>query len=448
MYKFTCIVFYIYLLTFTPTISQDDIYHIDDVNIDPALDEQLFKKQVFVPTSFLRPQYGVLFEHVGQLSQSLDTHYIVFGIPLPTYKDLLPVKVTEDYLCPSKAGIIHGFGSVTSLHSGIHATLTEACTIFNNLTQIMTKRLHYLHEQLFRKIHTTIPSLLPNPVVPMFDAPEKMDEHLQRFSNTTNKPKVKRSSPYFPKTHGSFVDKYHHIFYAEHYQEELPSDFKTLYAPESPVSNITLRQRSKRHIVSTILAGIRSGRVFKLFSGGNLFRKVFSGIRKVGGWIYKGLHNLFHHHKHAALTRATSIFSSLRTQARLTLGKLFKVSNFKNLHISLFSLANTLRKKFLHLGPTPAFQQYMEHLNESIHALNPMHISNQQLRLTKFILHAQSTFYFKQLHQLNILLDHIQAYDNLIAGLLLLQQGQLSPSLIPSDHFLRVLSRTTKEVRK
>ena len=36
----------------------------------------------------MRPEYGVLYEHIGQLYQGLQRYYLVIGIPLPTERDM------------------------------------------------------------------------------------------------------------------------------------------------------------------------------------------------------------------------------------------------------------------------------------------------------------------------------------------------------------------------
>ena len=46
------------------------------------------KPNIFTPKSILRPEYGLLYEHIGQLYQELQWHYLVIGIPLPTEKDI------------------------------------------------------------------------------------------------------------------------------------------------------------------------------------------------------------------------------------------------------------------------------------------------------------------------------------------------------------------------
>ena len=40
-------------------------------------------KHLFQPTSFLNPGYGVLFEHIGQLHQSVYKHYLIIALKIP-----------------------------------------------------------------------------------------------------------------------------------------------------------------------------------------------------------------------------------------------------------------------------------------------------------------------------------------------------------------------------
>ena len=41
-------------------------------------------RHLFKPTSFLNPGYGVLFEHIGQLHQSVYKHYLIVALKIPT----------------------------------------------------------------------------------------------------------------------------------------------------------------------------------------------------------------------------------------------------------------------------------------------------------------------------------------------------------------------------
>ena len=46
------------------------------------------KPNIFTPKSILRPDYGLLYEHIRQLYQGLQRYYLVIGIPLLTEKDI------------------------------------------------------------------------------------------------------------------------------------------------------------------------------------------------------------------------------------------------------------------------------------------------------------------------------------------------------------------------
>ena len=46
------------------------------------------KPNIFTPKSILRLEYGVLYEHTGQLYQGLQWYYLVICIPLLTERDI------------------------------------------------------------------------------------------------------------------------------------------------------------------------------------------------------------------------------------------------------------------------------------------------------------------------------------------------------------------------
>ena len=46
------------------------------------------KPNIFMPKSLLRLEYGLLYEHIGQLYQGIQQYYLVIGIPLPTEEDI------------------------------------------------------------------------------------------------------------------------------------------------------------------------------------------------------------------------------------------------------------------------------------------------------------------------------------------------------------------------
>ena len=95
-----------------------------------------------------------------------------------------------------------------------------------------------------------------------------------------------------------------------------------------------VQSRSKRFL-GALVRGI--GHVFK---GANVFGKVFTGIKKIGGFIFKGIKGLFHRRKNTALIQAIRGFGS---QSRnFALDKLYKFRQFRGLHLGKSSLMNTL----------------------------------------------------------------------------------------------------------
>ena len=60
--------------------------------------------------------------------------------------------------------------------------------------------------------------------------------------------------------------------------------------------------------------------------GGNIFGRLVSGLRKVGGYIFKGLNGLFHHHKNVAISCAVEVFK--KYDSNLTIGQLFKFKEY------------------------------------------------------------------------------------------------------------------------
>ena len=98
--------------------------------------------------------------------------------------------------------------------------------------------------------------------------------------------------------------------YFSKYNEPIALDEDTIYAPETLMTSSnnkvnTTHYRSKRFL-SGLIRGIRT-----IFKGGNIFGKIVSGIKKVGGFIFKGIKGLFHRHKNAALLQAVKTFTLL-----------------------------------------------------------------------------------------------------------------------------------------
>ena len=118
MWFYTCYFFYIYLLIFggipcatttlalppqsqdagskgshlntpKPTISVDprdiwdEVREVTEGSINVDTKDNT-PKNLFQPTSFLNPGNSVLFEHIGQLYQSVYKHYLIIALKIPT----------------------------------------------------------------------------------------------------------------------------------------------------------------------------------------------------------------------------------------------------------------------------------------------------------------------------------------------------------------------------
>ena len=58
----------------------NELKEVTEGSIDTATRDKA-PKHLFQPTSFLNPGYGVLFEHIGQLHQSVYKYYLVCRFP-------------------------------------------------------------------------------------------------------------------------------------------------------------------------------------------------------------------------------------------------------------------------------------------------------------------------------------------------------------------------------
>ena len=95
--------------------------------------------------------------------------------------------------------------------------------------------------------------------------------------------------------------------------------------------------------------------------GGNIFERLVSGLRKVGGYIFKGLNGLFHHHKNVAISRAVEVFK--KYDSNPTIGQLFKFKEYRDLHISKLSLFDKLNKALHKYGPYMNHKTFLQYIH-------------------------------------------------------------------------------------
>ena len=82
--------------------------------------------------------------------------------------------------------------------------------------------------------------------------------------------------------------------YWNKYGKHLPSDFDTMYTSSDCVT-CQQKHRDKRFI-STLLKSLNG-----VTRGASIFGRLISSVKKIGGYVFKGIHGLFHHHKVQAI---------------------------------------------------------------------------------------------------------------------------------------------------
>ena len=115
------------------------------------------KPNIFSPKSILRQEYGLLYEHTGQLYQGLQWYYLVIGIPFPTERDIPDAYTDVIINCDYRT------------HSDYDQTpVRDSMQMCVNFIPAITKKstvLKKMKQQLKYKIHSDMPALLPNPMV-------------------------------------------------------------------------------------------------------------------------------------------------------------------------------------------------------------------------------------------------------------------------------------------
>ena len=87
----TCIKIFIFsYLLFYPHYAYafDHVTIVNEDSIDKEFDNNVYRKNLFQPTSYLNAGYGTLYEHIGTVYQSVHTHYLIVGMKIPTHKDI------------------------------------------------------------------------------------------------------------------------------------------------------------------------------------------------------------------------------------------------------------------------------------------------------------------------------------------------------------------------
>ena len=83
----TCIKIFIFCyLLFYPHYAYafEHVTIVNEDSIDKEFDDNVYRKNLFQPTSYLNVGYGTLYEHIGTVYQSVHTHYLIVGMKIPT----------------------------------------------------------------------------------------------------------------------------------------------------------------------------------------------------------------------------------------------------------------------------------------------------------------------------------------------------------------------------
>ena len=468
MWFYTCYFFHIYLLIFDgipcatttlalphqsrdagskgshlhtpkPTISVDprdiwdEVREVTEGSINVDTKDNT-PKNLFQPTSFLNPGYGVLFEHIGQLHQSVYKHYLIIALKIPTLHHM-PHEPEQWYKGCEE-------GKQTLIRSYENLIFKS---VFNE-DYCAIDRFKHLYTDITRILHSDIPALLPNQEVPYAD--------FQFFNSTFQSMPKNIYHPENPnKTHNRLkrdisdngpiplLEIQRALDYLSKYGDPITLDADTIFAE---LQNNVTHNRQKRFLGSLIRG------ITRLFKGGNIFGKIVSGIKKVGGFIFKGIKGLLHRRKNTALLNAARTMAT--RSKRFIVGKLYKFTRFKGLHIGKSSLSTTLKrtwhktKFWLKNKFTQRVSSILQHYKDANQLLSPRFSSariNALLSYTNDLVsfanyRREAIFYLEKTYL------HLQ---RLVAGLERLTNGQLSTSLLPSHLLHKFLHKILREVR-
>ena len=180
-------------------------------------------------------------------------------------------------------------------------------------------------------LHSDIPALLPNQEIKFLSETKHPLREVKQTNEVLNRTHSKRSTDdivtlaEIHRLNSNWIK----------YGEQLPSDFDTLYATDK-CDSCNQRHREMRFI-SALLKGL-----CRVNQGASIIGRLISSVKKIGGYVLKGIHGLFHQHKIQAIYRAVNTFK--KYHSKLKIGQLFKFKAYHDLHICKVSLYDKLNK--------------------------------------------------------------------------------------------------------
>ena len=203
----------------------------------------------------------------------------------------------------------------------------------------------------------------------------------------------------------------------------------------------------KRH--KRFLGGLIRG-ITSIFKGGNIFGKIVTGIKKVGGFIFKGIKGLLHRRKNSALIQAAKTLAT--RSRRFLVGKLYKFRRFRGLRLSRSSLSTTLRRiwhKSTFWMKHRFTRQFKNILHHFRHASTNKKLFQINERLDSLVNYTNSILTFVNYRRESLI--YLEKIDNelhrLVYGLEKLTNGQLSTAIIPARLLHKFLHKILREFR-
>ena len=400
-------------------------------------------QNLFQPTSFLNPGYGVLFEHIGKLHQSVYKHYLIIAMKIPTLHHM-PHEPEQWY-----KGCLDGKDYVTQIYKTNRNIFQDLFPKIFFEDYCAKERFRELYKDITKLVHTSIPALLPNQAVSYADfnffnvTPSAMPKNIyhphhpqHRLSRQKRNTEENSNPPLLP-----LMEVQRALDYFSKYADPIPLDADTIYAP---TPNITTPHKRQKRFLGALIRGISS-----IFKGGNIFGNIVSGIKKVGGFIFKGIKGLLHRRKTTALLHAARTFAASK---KFAVGKLYKFAKFRGLHIGRSSLSTTLRRQWHRTRfwlQSRFSSEYMNIARQFVTSkLSQAEVLTRK-RITALMNYTTSLASFvnyrrEAISYLEKTVTHLQ---DIVFGLETLANGQLSTALVSPGLLHKFLHKILREVK-
>ena len=163
--------------------------------IDKEFDNNIYKKNLFQPTSYLNVGYGTLYEHIGTVYQNVHTHYLIVSMKIPTHKDIHVPPHNATRVCSFEKNF-----KLTEWRSRVY----RQYGFFNGLFSQMLLEGSHLYTKLFQVLHSDIPALLPNQEIKFLSENEHPLREVKQTDEVLNKTCSKISivnTPTMPEIH-------------------------------------------------------------------------------------------------------------------------------------------------------------------------------------------------------------------------------------------------------